>query len=63
MREKFKTLLSKINKRIMYSKCYSDMESEGIAVFCMCSGKWKSDNTLYKQCENCRYFRDIRSYV
>lgn len=64
MTEIIKSLVAKIKMKRMLTKCYNEMESKGIAVFGMCSGKWHtfdSFETPYKQCTICRCFRDIRS--
>lgn len=65
MTEKIKTFIAKIKLRTMLTKCYNEMESRGIAVFGMCSGKWHNINDSYKipckQCTICRYFREVKS--
>jgi len=66
MTDKIKTLIAKIKMRIMHNRCYNEMESKGIAVFGMCSGKYhilagvKQEIKIpYKQCTICRYFREV----
>ena len=65
MTEIIKGIIAKIKTKIMFSKCYNEMESKGIAVFGMCSGKWHKIDDLYKvpykQCTICRHFRIVRS--
>lgn len=63
MTDRLKGFIAKIKLRIMLTKCYNEMEGEGIAVFGMCSGKWHNINDFYKfpykQCTICRYFREV----
>lgn len=64
MFDKIKGFIAKIKTKRMLSKCYNEMESKGIAVFCMCSGKWHNLGDVceipYKQCTICPYFRNIK---
>ena len=63
MTDIIKGLIAKIKIRIMLNKCYNEMESKGIAVFGMCSGKWHNlgggYKMPYKQCTLCRCFREV----